>query len=224
MLFPTALAWVYFVALAQTPESTSGRNPAAIAAYVAGKLIQFGFPLIWMRGVRPRRPSVRDALVALAVGTVVSAVILLFYFGFLRPSPLLADTPGRIRAKVGEYGLTQPAAFILFGAFIAVFHSFLEEYYWRWFVYGRLRSLLNLPGALALSSLAFMSHHIIVLAMFFPGRFWQMAMPLALGVGLGGVLFGWLYERHGGIWAPWIAHALIDAAIMFMGFDLVFRT
>src|SRR5262249_60465007 len=111
---------------------------------------------------------------------------------------------------------------VLFGVFLSVAHALLEEYYWRWFVFGRLRRLLTFIPAALLSSLAFMSHHVIILAMFFPGRFWQMAVPLSACVGMGGVVFAWLYERAGSIYAPWLCHVFIDAAVMAVGYDLVF--
>jgi membrane protease YdiL (CAAX protease family) len=159
---------------------------------------------------------------AFTVGMVIVAGILSLYFGVLRGHSILGEAPTRIRAKVAEYGLTAPAAFVLFAVFLALLHSLLEEYYWRWFVFGGLRMLLPFAGAAVLSSLAFMSHHVIILAMFFPGRFWTMAVPLAVCVGIGGLVFAWLYERSRTIYAPWFCHALIDGAIMAVGFDLVF--
>ena len=71
--------------------------------------------------------------------------------------------------------------------FISVFHSLLEEYYWRWFVFGRLERSLPLAAAIGISSLAFMAHHVFVLAYYFPGRFWSAAVPFSLCVAAGGV-------------------------------------
>ena len=41
--------------------------------------------------------------------------------------------------KLTALGLQSPAAFIVLGVFYALVHSLLEEYYWRWFVFARLR-------------------------------------------------------------------------------------
>jgi membrane protease YdiL (CAAX protease family) len=98
----------------------------------------------------------------------------------------------------------------------------LEEYYWRWFVFGWLRRQTPLLVAQLLSSLAFMAHHVVILAVFFPGRFWTAAVPFSLCIAGGGFVWAWIYERSGSIYAPWLSHLLIDAAIMAVGYDLLF--
>src|SRR5262249_22023903 len=112
----------------------------------------------------------------------------------------------------------------LLAGFIAVIHSVLEEYYWRWFVFGRLRRLIRPASAAALASLAFMGHHVVVLAVFIPGweRFFTLALPLAFGLGVGGAVWSWLYHRSGSIYAAWISHLIIDASIMAVGYEMVF--
>src|SRR5205823_8433827 len=94
------------------------------------------------------------------------------YFGLLRGTRLFAKTPGQVAAKLREFNLTTLPAYVGLSAFIAVLHSFAEEYYWRWFVFGRLRCHLPFAPAAGLSSLAFMSHHVIVLAVYLPGHLW----------------------------------------------------
>jgi membrane protease YdiL (CAAX protease family) len=227
MLFPTAVAWFDFVALARPPEENPGHNPAVVAVWVSGKVIQFGFPVLWVWLVERRRPSVLPAhfqglRLGLAFGLIVGAGTLLLYYGILRHLSFFKGTPGRVHDKMVEFGLATPAAYFLFSAFLSVIHSFLEEYYWRWFVFGRLQRHVSLGLAIGLSSLAFMAHHVIDLAMFFPGAFWTMAVPLSACVGLGGAVWAWLYHRTGSIYAPWLSHLLIDAAIMIVGYDLAF--
>jgi membrane protease YdiL (CAAX protease family) len=73
-----------------------------------------------------------------------------------------------------------------------------------------------------ISSLAFMSFHVIVLAVFLPHRFWELAVPLSFCVALGGCVWAWLYNRTGSIYAPWLSHVIVDLAIMAVGFDMVF--
>jgi CAAX protease family protein len=99
----------------------------------------------------------------------------------------------------------------------------LEEYYWRWFVFGRLRRHLAFAPAAALSSLAFMSHHVIVLSVYLPGYFWVAVVPLSLCIAAGGCMWAWLYEQTRSIYAAWLSHLLIDAAIFAIGYDLLRR-
>jgi membrane protease YdiL (CAAX protease family) len=227
MVFPTLMAWWYFVALESSGQLASGGNPLMTAAYAVGKVIQFGFPLAWVWGVdrqrpRPAAPSLQGLGWGLGFGAVVVAGMFAIYFGFLRHSPWLAGTPAKVRGKIHEFGLETPAAFVIFAVFLSVIHSLMEEYYWRWFVFGRLRRYVSLGSALLLSSVAFMGHHVVVLAVFFPGKFAELALPFSLGVAVGGGVFAWLYERTGSLYSPWVGHILIDAAIMVVGYDLVF--
>jgi membrane protease YdiL (CAAX protease family) len=123
--------------------------------------------------------------------------------------------------KLQEVNMATPARYALLALFIVVAHSLLEEYYWRWFVFGHLRQLMRWTPALVLASLAFMAHHVIVLYVYLPGKFWSAALPLSLAIAVGGAVWAWLYERSGGIWSPWLSHLLIDAGIFIIGWDLL---
>ncbi|MGE3806696.1 MAG: lysostaphin resistance A-like protein [Gemmataceae bacterium] len=130
--------------------------------------------------------------------------------------------PARIRDKVVQLDVATPARFLMLAAFLSVLHSFLEEYYWRWFVFDRLRDLL--PGwlAIVISSLAFMSHHVIVLDAYLPGSFWQATVPFSLCIAVGGAFWAWLFARSGSLLGPWLGHLLVDAAIMAVGYQMLF--
>src|SRR6202011_4525188 len=97
-------------------------------------------------------------------GVLVAAAMFGLYFGLLRDSVVFAHTPAMLRAKLEEFGLATPLGFIELAVFLLVVHSLAEEYYWRWFVFGQLQRLLPLGAAIGVSSLGFMSHHVVVLA------------------------------------------------------------
>ena len=121
---------------------------------------------------------------------------------------------------MGQPG-AHPAAFVGMAIFYCVLHSLFEEYYWRWFVYGTMRRHIPVAAANVLSSVGFMLHHVVILGVFFPGRFWLLALPFSFGVAVGGAVWSWIYERTGSLYAAWLSHALIDAAIMIIGYDMV---
>jgi membrane protease YdiL (CAAX protease family) len=224
LLFPTVMAGVEY--LAATPGQ-GGPNFATLVAYIGGRAVQFSFPLLclWVFGHRLPRPAApgRGGLVLGAVfGLVVGVGILVLYHAVLRDTVLFADSPRRLRAKLGEYGLDSPGGFALFAAFVTVLHSFLEEYYWRWFVFGRLRRVAAPGTAMALSSLAFMAFHVFALLTFLPGYFWTAVVPLTACVGVGGAAWAWLYQRTGTLYAPWLSHLLVDAALFVVGYDWFF--
>ncbi len=224
--FPSLLTWVYFVAL-------NGR--AAVvqqAAYAVGKTIQFVFPAFWVFVVERQRsasgsvgrpattPMRRGLAMGIASGVVISAAMLVIYFGGLAKSSILESAAAIVRHRLADFGVRNPAIMIAAGVFYALVHSLLEEYYWRWFAFGQLRRMVSLRTAIIVSSLAFTGHHVIVLARYLPELPWW---PLAsLAVAVGGAIWAWLYDRSRSILAPWVSHALVDAALFAIGYSMAF--
>ncbi|HKD35353.1 MAG TPA: type II CAAX endopeptidase family protein, partial [Pirellulales bacterium] len=217
--FPSLLTWVYFIAL--------DGHAAGIqqAAYVVGKTIQFVFPAFWVFVVERQRLerlalSGRGLMLGIAFGTVISAAMFGAYFGGLANSNVMLSAAAIVRQRLASFGVTNPAVMIAAGAFYAIIHSLLEEYYWRWFAFGELRRLVSLRTAIVVSSLAFTGHHVIVLVKYLPEMPWW---PLAsLAVAIGGAAWAWLYHRSRSLLAPWISHAIVDAALFAIGYSMAF--
>ena len=225
MCFPAGMTWVYFVALAPPIGSTPGYG--VLAVYVLSKVVQFGSSLVYVwiferRRLSPSLPNFAGLAPGLGFGLLAGAAILLLYFGALRGTHYLAQLPANLELKLGSFHATTPFRYILLAVFLSVAHSLMEEYYWRWFVFGELRREMRCAPAILLSSLAFMFHHVIVMAVYMPNRFWTGALPLSMGVAVGGAAWAWLYARTGSIYSCWLSHLIIDAALMVVGYDLVF--
>ncbi|MBX7103113.1 MAG: CPBP family intramembrane metalloprotease [Gemmataceae bacterium] len=221
MTLPACLGYTYFVALG----GGGATNSAVRVAYPLAKVIQLSIPILAFQLVTRKklnpRVSRRSALIwgiCFGVSTAAAIVALSWHW----KDTVLADAPVRIRQKVEEFGVGSPSKFIALAAFLSLIHSFLEEYYWRWFVFGALRLSMPFAPAACLSGLAFSAHHLFVLDEYLPGRFWTAAVPLNLGIAIGGVFWAWLYERSGSLRSSWISHALVDAGIMYVGYRLVF--
>jgi membrane protease YdiL (CAAX protease family) len=222
-LFPLLMAWLYFVVLA---DADPGRNVWLFRLYAIGKLIQFPFPLVYVflfeRGHHAlKRPSLRGLWTGIAFGLLVDAAMIALYYGWLQGSGWLTGTPKRIFAKLSDFHVASASDYLLLGAFLSVLHSGLEEYYWRWFVFGGMRRYLPFAPAAVLAGLAFMAHHVVILVVYFPNQLWTLAIPFSLGVAVGGIAWAWLYERSGSLIAPWLSHALVDAGILWIGYDMV---
>jgi membrane protease YdiL (CAAX protease family) len=219
MLWPTGLTWLYFIALDGAPA------PWPQAAYTVGKLIQFSLPLAgwWLarRSLFPLPcPVWVDILWGLAGGLAVAGAMAGLYELWMKPAGLLAAASGAIAHKAASLGLKTPAALAAAGVFYAVIHSLLEEYYWRWFVFGQLRRVLSLVAAAGLSGMAFGAHHFLLLGAFF-GAAAPATWLLGAAVIAGGAIWALVYEARGNLYACWLSHALIDAAIFAVGYDLV---
>jgi len=224
LLFPTFLSLMDFVILARPGEAD---NPAQQIAYALGKVVQFGLPILCLRLFERRwpglsRPHFRGLGLAVVFGLVVVAGMLALYYLVLRRLEMFEGTPAALMEKMEQFGVASPLGFAGFAIFITFFHSLLEEYYWRWFIFGWLRRHASLAVALTVSSLGFMSHHVIVLYVYLPGHFWTGVVPFCLCVEGGGLVWAWLYERSGSIYSPWLSHLLIDAGLFVIGYDLFF--
>jgi membrane protease YdiL (CAAX protease family) len=219
-LFPSLATWLYFIVLSRDPSVATG-------AYSAEKILQFAFPVVWIVLVRRQplrlaRPRVAGVCEGLALGAAVLLGTLLLYFLWLKPAGYLASAIEPIRAKAIAYGMGTPARFILGGVLLSSINALLEEYYWRWFLFGGLRRFMPVAAAVVLSSLAFTAHHVILLAVFFGGMSWAMIF-FSLCVAVGGAAWAWIYHRSGSLLGPWLSHVLIDAGIFVVGYDLIWR-
>jgi hypothetical protein len=218
LTYPSALTFLYFVLLAAFSAGVQQ------TAYGVGKLVQFGFPAVYVWMVLREQPrwsllSAKGISPSLVFGVLVSAAMLLLYEFWLSGSAVLVGLERQVVDKVRDLGLHSAWRYAATGVFYALVHSLLEEYYWRWFVFGQLRKRAGVRGAILLSSLGFMAHHVILLATYF-GWDSPLAYVLSFGVALGGVAWAWLYARTGSLLGPWLSHMLIDAAIFLIGYDL----
>jgi len=219
LLLPSIITWIYFFQVASAPASTQ------LAVFNVVKVIQFAFPLAWVLGVQRERvtlrpPHGRGVGLGIAFGLVVAAAIYALYFGALRGSELMTAASQQMIEKLGGWGIDRVWKFVLLGVFYSLVHSLLEEYYWRWFVFGQLRRWTPFWPATIISSLGFMAHHVLVLGKFF-GFDSPATWLFSFCVAIGGAVWAWLYERTGSLVGPWLSHLLLDAALLSVGYDLV---
>jgi len=219
LVLPTAITWLYFF------EARDWSKEAQLGVFSVVKTVQFALPILWVWLVQKTRPSFRPPGtkglgIGLTFGVVVACAMFALYWGALRGSDLVTLATPAIRSKVTGAGLNSLAAYAAVGVFYSLLHSLLEEYYWRWFVYGQLRRWTSLFAANVISSLGFMAHHVLVLGFYF-GFANPATYVLASCIAIGGAAWAWLYQRSGSLLGPWLSHLLVDAAIFAIGYDLV---
>jgi membrane protease YdiL (CAAX protease family) len=219
LVIPTAVTWIYFVRAAEYDEGIQR------VVGLTTKLVQFAFPLAWtllvlkepLRWSPPHRGGIGLGIV---FGLVVTASGWLLFQGVLREHAVFTAATEAIRTKFAGFGVDSIHKYVLLGVFYSLAHSFLEEYYWRWFVFCQLRRLVPLWTAIVVSAVGFMAHHVVVLSLFFGWWSWP-TMLFSAAVAVGGGFWAWLYDRSGSLYGPWLSHLTIDAGIFFVGYQLL---
>lgn len=217
LVYPTLFTWVYFIYAARFPTGLQQ------TIYLVGKGLQFVFPFVWVwaalrEPLIRRRPSARGISLGVAFSAVVVGASWLVFHFYLRNTSVFDSAASNIRDRLTKIGVDTLWKYVLLGVFYAIFHSLLEEYFWRWFAFGQLRRVVRFWPAILLSAFAFMGHHVVILNVFF--GFW-VGLLLSLAVTIGGVFWAWLYDRTGNLLGPWISHLIIDAGIFWVGYELI---
>lgn len=217
LVVPCLGAVAYFVLLKESAlvKTLYGGTKAFTVAWpiLALTLIlrqRFQFP-------QPHRRDLESMPLGIASGFLIGLALV----GLARTalSGVMASGVPAIRAQAERFDLIDH--YWLFALLLSIVHAFVEEYYWRWFVYGQLRQLLPLPGAHAVAGAAFAAHHVVITGVYFG---WGWGVVFGAGVGLGGVLWSIMYERQGTLAGAWISHVIVDLAIMAVGHRALWGT
>ena len=221
LLFPAVITWLYFV---QLQESAPWIQQAT---KIVQMIVLIGLPalfvgLVLRRPVRPLRFTGDGVAVSLLFGMVIAGAMIFLYRFWLQPAGYLDEAILEVREKVRGYGFNTPARYIALAAFYVLFHSLLEEYYWRWFVYGQVRELTRPTVANLVSSVGFMVHHMIVLGLYF-GWDSPLTYLFSAATAIGAAVWARIYQRTDTIFGPWLSHMQVDIAIFMIGYVMVFR-
>jgi membrane protease YdiL (CAAX protease family) len=221
MALPSIITFIYFVVLADHDPTVQKIAGGGL------KLLQFALPVVWIglvlrERIQFMRPSSRGLLGALAFGATVATALILLDRTVLEALGVMDVAENAVQQKVRELGFVSRSQYTGLAIFYTLAHSLLEEYYWRWFVFGRMRSYVGATLANIISSAAFVAHHIIVLSRFF-GIVSPATWLCSLGVGVGGVVWAWMYDRSDRLFPVWLSHALVDAAIFYVGYRFLFQ-
>ena len=197
-------------------------SPGTVGAvvYSLGKLVLYGVPLLWHLRVDRQPlswspPKQGGFATGAALGLVIAAGIWVVWLLWVRE----AVDPAPLRLAAHENGFDTPLGYLGLATWLCLVNSVLEEYAFRWFVYSRFRTLLGVAASVVAAGLVFTAHHIIVLRAFFD---WPLALLCSAGVLTGGLLWSFCYVRFGSIWPGWLSHAIVDLAILGIGWQLIF--
>ena len=222
----TAMVWL--------PDSTVAKVGFGIA-----KVLLMLAPLAWLIFVvqtRPRIPPWRGdhdksfvgsgMLAAHVTGAVIFVAIAAAYFLVGRhwiDTSLMQD-------KVRQMGLDNLWLYLAGALYWCTINSLLEEYFWRWFIFERLRDVIGRATAarifsggnllaVLLCGLLFTAHHVVALKVYFG---WNLTLLGSLGVFLGGSTWSLIYLRYRNVYAAYVSHVYADLIIFYIGWRLIF--
>jgi membrane protease YdiL (CAAX protease family) len=236
LTLPLLVSFVYFVWMPGTITGKIAYTGIKVAMLLAPVLVGLYYirnlePLPafskiprrqWLATILPQPGKARPASSyrRSLTGGVVFGLLTSAFAAALLALPSVGDalraSGPQIREQVKAFGVMD--YYFLFGFFIAVVHSALEEFFWRGFVYGHLRRIVPIPVAHLLAAVGFAAHHVVVLNQFFPTA---TAWFLSLGVAVGGLVWSLLYQRYGTLLGAWVSHLIADVAILIIGWQLM---
>ena len=217
LIVPTVGSLFYFVLF---PDGVIGQS-----AYTLTKVFILCYPFLCLRkvgadGIFQRGRDGQWPVWRAVVWMGLLSGVLIASVGFiLMKTPvggMIWEAAPRVMNRAEGLGFKDN--FLFFAIFVSVIHSGLEEFYWRWFVYGQLRSRMRRWVAHLLAAIAFGGHHLVVTLQFFPPG---LAVILTACVIVGGVIWSLMYERQGTLVGCWISHLLVDVMLMVIGYQLL---
>ena len=203
----------------------------AKVAFGFAKVMLMLAPLIWLikvEKVKPRIPKWEKfpfgpgMLWAHVTGVLIFVIIAGAYYGFAKA---WIDT-GPMLEKVQQMGLDNFWLYLAGALYWCTINSLLEEYFWRWFIFSRLRDVLpattaGVAGAVVIAGLLFMAHHVVALKVYFD---WNVTILGSLGCFIGGVTWSILYLKTKNIYTAYVSHVYPDLIIFYIGWELIFRS
>lgn len=178
--------------------------------------------IVWLRlrrrGVNIRRRAglkKTNMLFGLLMGVVMGGGVLGAYYAVLRP---MLD-PGPVLEKLQSLGLVE--YYWIMALFISLSNSMFEEYYWRAFIVGELRTYLQSRWLVCVvAGVLFGGHHVFALLPLFE---WHVILLCVAGTMIAGGTWAWMRVRGSSIVDCYVSHVLADLAAMWCGYDLLTR-
>lgn len=145
-------------------------------------------------------------------GFILGIGIYIIVVGFYLLASKLVDLSGIEASLDGNLGIDE-SNFLIIGLYVSVVNSFLEEWFFRGFIFRGVQKSSR-KFAYVLSSLAFSIYHIAMMdGMFHIG---VLALVL-LGLFVGGTIFNYLNEKNNTIYASWFCHSFANFAMNTIG-------
>lgn len=149
----------------------------------------------------------RGAVILWAVLVFIIILIVAFVIkSFINTEAISQDFSDRM--------LLNRNSMIIAAVYTIIFNSFIEEYFFRGFIFQNLIKGKLHVSAFVISSLVFAIYHVSIFKTWFnPG----LMLLMLLGLFIGGLIFAHFAKKAESILAPWIIHISTDLALILFG-------
>ena len=147
------------------------------------------------------------------LGVGLYAVILCAYF-LVRNVFDFSNIAGSLTQNVG----VTKENFLFVAIYISFVNSLLEEFFFRGFVFTNLKTLYSRKFTHLFSAVVFALYHVAMMIGWFSLPMFLLCMA---GLTAGGLIFNYLNEKQGNIYASWFVHMFANFAINTIGFMLL---
>ena len=159
------------------------------------------------------RPKKKGFLPAILLGVCIYVLIVGAYFS---ASPFFdfSKIAGSLQGDMGVTGEN----FLFVSLYISFVNSFLEEFFFRGFVFTNLKGSVGRKIAYLFSASVFGVYHVAMMVGWFSPVLFLLVL---LGLFAGGVIFNFLNEKTDTVYCSWLTHMFANFAINTVGFILL---
>jgi uncharacterized protein len=177
------------------------------------------FPITWQRWVE-KQPldlplSKNGWWTGISLGILMFGLIFGSYWFSGRYLLNIAD----IKARTSQMGMNIPLMVYGFGTFQTLVNSFIEEYVWRWFVFGHCQTIWSKRWAVLFSALFFTLHHVILLVAYCD-NLWLVLVG-SIAVFIAGILWAVCMRVYKSLLPSYLSHIAADLALQIASWHIL---
>jgi uncharacterized protein len=124
-----------------------------------------------------------------------------------------------IKARTSQMGMNVPLMVYGFGTFQTLINSFIEEYVWRWFVFGHCQVVWSKRWAVLFSALFFTLHHVILLVAYCD-NLWLVLVE-SIAVFIAGILWAVCMKAYKSLLPSYLSHLAADLALQIISWHIL---
>ncbi|NCB42627.1 MAG: CPBP family intramembrane metalloprotease [Clostridia bacterium] len=207
-----ALLYIFDQVMALNYMSKVGLKIALFSIFPAVYAIQTGENVLKssILNLKRNRPHLRGLNKSATLGILIFIVLIVAYV-FIRP---YIDT-GQMIVEFQEKYKINKSNLLYYSFYLVFINSFLEEFFFRGFLFLNIKKLGLRKTAYIFSSLLFAVYHIANFQNWFSIPVFILAL---IGLFAGGCIFNYLDDQQETFLNSWFVHICADLAIVLIGF------